>query len=299
MCNDQLVRITETLHSALRRFRNRTDTLNVWCDALCIKQGDDPASLQERAEQIPLMSRIFGSAAGVIIDLGDDDGTLSAVVEAMSAIWRTPQELRAQVHLEEDPAAYLSLPGWEAPMWSALTKFLSRAWFQRIWCVQEAVLARDIRVIFGIYAITFEQLVVAVSAWHMVMVTEAALDQAELGRDLVNLSRSKNASACLTETSSKRDARLSMANNPPVGLCDLIRTTLTQHTTNVRDRIYALYGMIGPEMADDLPVSYTESVDRLSQRVSEYLIKNGNGAWTLIHCRGVEAGRAVLDHRLE
>ena len=286
VCNDQLVRITENLHSALRRFRSRTATLNVWCDALCIKQGDDPASLQERAEQIPLMSRIFGSAEKVIVDLGDDDGTLSAAVEAMSAIWRTPKELRARVHLEQEPAAYLSLPGGTAPMWSVLSKFISRAWFQRIWCVQEAVLARDIKVILGAYAITFDQLVVVVSVWNTVSIAAARIDQTKLGWDLVGLYRSRMAAGCFLLTYRRRKARLSMANNLSVGLCDLIQSTLAQHSTNPRDRIYALYGMIDSEMANVLPVSYTESVDHLSQRVSKYLIKNGNGAWALIHCRG-------------
>ena len=287
VCNGHNVRITKNLHSALRRFRNRTAILHVWCDALCIKQGDDPASLQERAEQIPLMNRIFGSAERVIIDLGDDDGTLSAALEAMSAIWRTPQELRARVHVEEDPAAYLSLPGGTAPMWSAISKFMSRAWFQRIWCVQEAVLARDIKVILGTYAITFDQLAIVVSVWSAVMMAAARIDQTKSGWDLVDLSHSRMAAVCLILTHRRRKARLSMVNKPSVGLCDLIQSTLAQHTTNPRDRIYALYGMVDSEMADVLPVSYTESVDRLSQRVSEYLIKNGNGAWALIHCGGM------------
>ena len=136
-CNERTIRITQNLHSALRRIRHPSLSLNTWCDALCIKQGQDPVSLLERSKQIPLMSRIFSCAVRVIIDLGDEDGTLTQAVTAMNRILHTSQELRAKCHLHPKPLEYLGLPGFEDPMWLALARFLSRPWFMRIWCVQE------------------------------------------------------------------------------------------------------------------------------------------------------------------
>ncbi|KAK5208749.1 hypothetical protein LTR41_005978 [Exophiala xenobiotica] len=48
---------------------------------------------------------------------------------------------------------------------------------------------------------------------------------------------------------------------------------MSQHSTDIRDRVYALY------------------VDELSRRVSDYLLRNGNGTWMLVHAGGSTQGR--------
>ncbi|KAK5397175.1 hypothetical protein LTR07_001482 [Exophiala xenobiotica] len=286
VCNGFAVRITKNLHSALRRLRQPQRVIAIWCDALCIKQGNDPASLLERSQQIPLMDRIFSSALLVVIDLGDDDGSLDQAVEGINAIVRTPLERRARCHLEAEPQRFLELPEFTHPMWLALDNLMSRPWFQRIWCVQEAVLARDIRVTFGRYCLTFEALVCAACVYLVVSHVAARTYQNRWSR-----SRSATAVECLIATNEKRRARISHPDNYRVSLCDLIRSTMSQHSTDIRDRVYALYGMAGRQIAADLPVSYSESVDELSRRVSDYLLRNGNGTWMLVHAGGSTQGR--------
>src|ERR1700733_13307655 len=95
------------------------------------------------------------------------------------------------------------------------------------------------------------------------------------------------ATECLLATWQRRQARLALAANHAVSLCQLMISTMSQHTTDRRDRIYALYGMLGPQFAEDLPVSYTESTGELGCRLSEYFLRSGNGVWMLVYCCGI------------
>jgi hypothetical protein len=139
ICRDCPVPITANLYSALRRIRQPSTVLHVWCDALCIRQGHDPASLLERGHQITLMSRIFSSAARVVVDLGDDDGTFEQAVVGINTILNVYQGLRDQVDLQRNPLEYLGLPDSTHPMWSALRALFMRPWFFRLWSVNYPV----------------------------------------------------------------------------------------------------------------------------------------------------------------
>ena len=260
--------------------------VNVWCDALCIKQGDDLASLQERAEQIVLMSRIFGKASRVIIDLGPDDGTLGTATEGINAILGMPEELKAQYRRGGPLVEFPNLPPYTDLMWSALGSLLSRPWFQRIWCVQEAILARDIKVIFGDSAMSFQALILVARVY--LSVSSAAMKyRTRFGWELLDTARTNNAMVSLFAIYQQRQARLNGAVEVHVDLCELIRSTLNEHSTDRRDRVYALYGLIGTHVAEELPVDYAQSVHQLSQRLSIYLIGHGNAVWTLIHSGGI------------
>lgn len=77
-CNQVTTKIWRNLHTALVQLRNmmRTGRMSqgtlVWVDALCIDQRV-PEGMEERQQQILLMTDIFGSAARVLIWLGLHD----------------------------------------------------------------------------------------------------------------------------------------------------------------------------------------------------------------------------------
>ncbi|KAI1624365.1 heterokaryon incompatibility protein-domain-containing protein [Exophiala viscosa] len=73
-CNGRIIRIYPTLHSALLKLRHQSEVTLVWCDGLCIDQGADPESLEERSIQVQIMSEIYTNAQRVVADLGDDLG---------------------------------------------------------------------------------------------------------------------------------------------------------------------------------------------------------------------------------
>ena len=232
------------------------------------------------------MDRIFSWAVRVVVDLGDDDGSLTQVVEGVNAILRTPPTLRAKFTTQTDPLTFLGLPGWWHPMWPALRKFMLRPWFRRVWCVQEVVLAQDIRIVFGNHSVTFEQLVVVVSVVSHIHVNESRRDQTS-SWDTHSWTGVTIAAAAFLQTWQKRKAR---AEKKPMSLCDLVTSTMSQKSTDRRDRVYALYGMVDGKIIEDLPVDYSESYTQLSCRFSEYLIHHGHQVWALSHSGGMRPG---------
>lgn len=67
-CNNQNLVIHSSLNIALRHLRYTQKPRIIWADAICINQKDD----DEKAEQIPLMRKIYEKAKRVVIWLGED-----------------------------------------------------------------------------------------------------------------------------------------------------------------------------------------------------------------------------------
>jgi hypothetical protein len=291
LCAGGPIKITRNLRSALCRIRSKSESLLIWNDALCI----DQTSPDERAEQIPLMSRIYSEAGTVILDLGKGEGTEDDdIALAIQTIMATPVEKRTNIHLHPSPLAHLGLPGFPDPMWSSvLNKFFSRAWYQRIWCVQEAVLARNVTVLFGNHTTTAEILTFVALLYAVSSETEARVHH-QATWDVSSYNPPRMGSLSLLTTMGRRVQRLQELAQIPDGsapptlsLCELMKFTMLQECTDRRDRIYALYGMADPDLAQMLPVSYTESIQDLETRLSAYLIDAGNAVWALVHSGGI------------
>ncbi|KAH8589068.1 heterokaryon incompatibility protein-domain-containing protein [Bisporella sp. PMI_857] len=67
-CNGGSLLVTTNLKSALLYLRRKTGDRLLWIDALCINQED----LQERSQQVGIMSHIYRKASGTIVWLGEE-----------------------------------------------------------------------------------------------------------------------------------------------------------------------------------------------------------------------------------
>ena len=102
--------VTENLHAALRRLRDRSIEW-VWVDAICINQQDR----QERGHQIRSMAKIYGKANRVVVWLG----------EAADNSDRAFEEIRTRRKgLEFSDNEVIQ---------QAVLALLQRPWFRRIW----------------------------------------------------------------------------------------------------------------------------------------------------------------------
>jgi len=140
------------LASALKHIRHEDKSRVLWIDAICINQKDD----EERNFQVKRMGNIYSFARRVIVWLGPEgeDST-----HALSML----QSLAMQVELTNDnslcatPGA--SRPNWYYPFsplpldmfsdttWSSIRSLFSRAWFSRVWVVQEVALANKFTIL--------------------------------------------------------------------------------------------------------------------------------------------------------
>lgn len=105
-------RVTENLHAALLRLRDRSVERILWVDAICINQADE----QEKERQIQSMARIFGQANRVIVWLG----------KAGDSSERALEEIRVAASKSTNSANDETIRG-------SVLKLLQRRWFQRIW----------------------------------------------------------------------------------------------------------------------------------------------------------------------
>ena len=161
------VALTESLHRFLLQLRLDDGCRRVWADAVCINQADSI----EKARQVSLMGAIFSSAECVVADLGEPSEDTELALQLMDRYWR--QAIRKGGHLgvfgrtlsvaetaffcdmtEEEavrpsPFEGPGLPPMSDKVWESVKNFFDRAWFSRLWVVQEFVLARDVVLVCG------------------------------------------------------------------------------------------------------------------------------------------------------
>ena len=104
----------------------------MWIDAICINQSNP----RERNHQVQLMKQIYNTADRVVVYLGEEEeGDGSA--QAMACI----------ADVEGDVRTYSEV---------AIQALLSRAWFHRLWVVQEVARSRTAVVICGAHTVPWD-----------------------------------------------------------------------------------------------------------------------------------------------
>ncbi len=130
--DDSPFSITANLYLALRDLRHATKILRLWADAICINQDDE----DEKGLQVARMGKIYATAHHTVIYLGSVDP-------------------RADTLLPQVIPAISSMSIARKLPWSIRRDFadliLSKAWFRRVWVLQELVFSLDPRIQLGKY----------------------------------------------------------------------------------------------------------------------------------------------------
>lgn len=152
-----------TLVSAIRYMRHEKYEQIMWADQLCINQFDP----DERAQQILLMKLIYAKAGTMRVWLGLPDDHEYARKFLNSMLWERGEGLDPRIfesqeildQAEEETVEIGFLPGklidlkgnsmWDLTrteesterLLRAMEHFISRAWFERVWTIQEYALA--------------------------------------------------------------------------------------------------------------------------------------------------------------
>lgn len=146
-CCGAPLEVWQNLYDLLCRIQRKTINSWYWCDAICIKQGDDEAAVSEKRQQIAFMETIFSRASPVQIWLGDASAEEELAFLALANIC-------ANTNYESVDQTLRAFPHEADPIWHLWTQILIRDWFGRIWTVQEALLNQPyVTVTIGRYAI--------------------------------------------------------------------------------------------------------------------------------------------------
>ncbi|KAI1294366.1 hypothetical protein F5Y03DRAFT_373219 [Xylaria venustula] len=142
-CDGHDMSVGGELLRALQCVRDAKEPLRIWVDALCINQQD----ISERSEHVKMMTSIYKNAIQVRVWLGDVIGLEEAlfnVLDDLNEIFSDLEEkLESSESIGQSQRHCLSHPKWYSVEWSILAQFLDRAWFGRVWVVQEVANAKN------------------------------------------------------------------------------------------------------------------------------------------------------------
>ena len=134
--NGQEVWVQQNLEIALRALSCRASfhgSYKLWVDAICINQHNS----QERSRQIGKMRSIYGDAWEVIAWLGEEENNSGLAIDLLQSLNEARSKDCGEIleeRLREDPE-YLGLG-----CWTALHDLMIRAYWYRLWIIQEVVL---------------------------------------------------------------------------------------------------------------------------------------------------------------
>ena len=289
--SDKALYITPSLHLALRHIRLKSRERTIWIDQTCVNQND----LEERARQIQHMSFIYTKADNVIAWIGSGDPDSLMYMEMLSVIsglmdsGMYPRKDRP-THEEEDrlfEALTLKSMFRNSPIFTAVTThdakrqylaslcrtFCRSPWFERLWIVQEAVLAKHLVLQYGDKTIE----------WHVHAKACLELLWKDLSVDWTQLSGS---GIGLTDT-------IEMLKDTDYGsssrrLVVLLNALKCQKTSDARDRIYGLMGMAELQKPQDgdtsIIVDYEITAEELSEQLTLYCLETEGTTDVLSMC---------------
>ena len=230
---------------ALRRLRLQEAIRTVWTDAICINQQDNA----EKSHQVPLMGSIYSLAKRVVVWLGQGDVQqtrrafeCSEIIASACHQFDQERGIKSS-HWERHEEVHLPRRHFSALVLSSLQELYDRAWFTRIWCIQEIRLARDAVVVWGDDEISWTNL--AVSASWIFDKTDP-LDVDSLASLLVEIPV-KNADM--------------MRDKDMYPLLEALAHFRESEASNPRDKVYGLLNLVSPRCeVEALNVDYDKSV---------------------------------------
>ncbi|KAK5715461.1 hypothetical protein LTR15_010105 [Elasticomyces elasticus] len=274
--NDVPLSVPIESERALRRMRFADKHRTLWMDSVCLNQVDD----DERSQQVAIMSDIYRSSNGNLVYLGDEDGLVGPAVENMNLIYEEmrlwtndftaarsvlyyaeggfQRELR---HSEESLGVRLNL--------EAFTDLIGRPC--RLWVLQEAALAPANRCYAGRHEFDL-LLALRVAAWLYIHRTSLAVELS-------------------WNTGFQNVTMLFVYADPQYGMfgtktrhafVDLLYASSLRQTTDPRDRVFGMLGLLGhlPDSCRDashlLSPDYQKHVTEVQRDATRYIILEDN-----------------------
>ena len=155
--NGRRLFIRDNLWDFLQRSRQDMTNLMLWIDAICIDQNN----IAERNHQVNLMAEIYSSAKCVLLWMGPLSPKLKKMAQIVSK-WPLPtesdDELGLQIRLAPDEEAILERGTDWLPAFQTMEQ---SAYWDRVWTLQERLLAKEARVVLEIGTVAWHDLIKA------------------------------------------------------------------------------------------------------------------------------------------
>lgn len=237
------LRITPNVNDLLRRLRACNVQKYLWIDAICLNQADK----DEKAQQIPVMGRIYEEARVVHIWLGHSDPMTGKVFKFIRKASRLPQVEKMEMASQMAKLMKKVFGGGDGiRAVRYFSDFANRPWFSRRWIIQEACLAQQATVYCGSYSIPLPSLVLAATRFQTLDMSDYPIKvMANLRRPMTKLT-----------------------------ILELLWNFHEARCLDPKDQICALFGLISKEHRFHL--DYTAHWTELYKHVVSGILRNGN-----------------------
>lgn len=254
--NGQATMIQHNLYEALLHLRSSWEPRTLWIDAICI----DQSNISERNHQVGQMRSIYSQADSVIVWLGTESrtsGTAMQWIEDSSLQNRSSLGIRERLDLTS-PERIIQK---QTKRWLALRHLCKRAYWSRVWIVQEVVLAKRIKLQCGDSEVKWEGL-------------ENILNS------MTQLYTPKRALIAMRMVRSSLPARLhelrTMHMNHGCTLSTLLQTTRNSLCSDPRDKVYALLGLSADCRHGKMVVDYSKGMEDIYTSLWKFYVGNNS-----------------------
>lgn len=284
LLNNAEVSATTNLLSALRQLRPSAggQRVLVWVDALCINQAD----VAERSQQVSMMRDIYSSAERVIIWLGEADEDSDQAFDTLPLIAKESTSRQPEKNSNNDQSHDQSRL---AALRKCSSFFFSlaarRTWFTRTWILQELAMARDDPlVVCGTKSAPWSTLM---SVWEAIA-SEFFAETGLMPPDSGGTAPSTTDTNVFTRPKMKMDVldelRRTARQQGGMSLRQLLMISRTSVSTDPRDRIYGLLGMMAKdELSSGKPVviDYRRPISVVYADAMAHIFSRGQGPFFL------------------
>lgn len=157
--------IHTSLEAALLALRREREWRRLWADAICINQDDE----EEKSDQVNIMRHVYAHARGVIVWLGPETvGTRPAFDLArklgqhrLTLLYKSGDNMKTSPAAGHNttPESVRHLERPDSLAWDHLADLFANPWWNRVWVIQEVVMAPACIARCGSHEILFSDLV--------------------------------------------------------------------------------------------------------------------------------------------
>lgn len=255
-CNGKKLSITPSLEEILRQlytYQHRTFVLAggaikaggqlFWIDAICLNQADSA----EVAHHIPFMGQVYSEARSTFAYIGKGNHESNIAMDVMAPFNADLEKLNNQKNQEHTPTIEDTNHPMGHPTWDWYGDLYRRPWCERLWVLQEVVLAQNVLFGCGDRWVSGHDFFGFLRNLQHLGFGEALTMPSSVTRDTTPLKIPFQGVLLMKDTTVKLGKIEGM-----LQLLNLMYVTRQRVCREPTDRLWAILGLLGDKLQDDL-----------------------------------------------